>query len=198
MATSEVDICNSALAKLGVEPITSFLDNTKRGRLCALQYPKIRTKILRMHPWNFAAKQVQLTPLVTPPLFEYSYQYNLPADFIRTVDAYRPGTRYTIEGKFILSNDGVMDFTYIYDVKDVNLFDTLFSELLALGMAVELCYPLVQSRELYTSLLQVFMEEIRLVRTVNAQDTIPKSMEPDYLINSRRTWFDPTRGGIPY
>ena len=191
MATSEVDICNSALAKLGVEPITSFLDNTKRGRLCALQYPKIRTKILRMHPWNFATKQVQLTPLVAPPLFEYSYQYNLPADFIRTVSVYCPSSRYTIEGKFILSNDATLDFSYIFDVQDVNLYDPLFSELLALGLSVELCYPLVQSRELYTSLLQVFTEEIRLVRTVNAQDTIPKSMEPDYLINARRGgWGD--------
>lgn len=198
MATSEVDICNSALAKLGVEPITSFLDNTKRGRLCALQYPKIRTKLLRMHPWNFATKQVQLTPLVTPPLFEYAYQFNLPADFIRTVSAYCPSSRYTLEGKFILSNDATIDFSYIFDVTDVFLYDPLFSELLALGLAIELCYPLVQSRELYTSLLQVFTEEIRLVRTVNAQDTIPKAMEPDYLLNARRGWGDPTRGGNPY
>lgn len=57
MATSDVEICNSALQKLGAEDITSLSDNTRRAQLCNRQYNKIRKKLLRSHPWNFAIKR---------------------------------------------------------------------------------------------------------------------------------------------
>lgn len=63
MATSDVEICNSALAKLGAESITSLSDTTRRAVLCNRQYDKIRKKMLRMHPWNFAIKRVWLSPI---------------------------------------------------------------------------------------------------------------------------------------
>ncbi len=68
MATSDVEICNSALQKLGAETITTLADNSRRASLCNRQYDKIRKKLLRAHPWNFAIKRaalVEITEAVT-------------------------------------------------------------------------------------------------------------------------------------
>lgn len=61
MATSAEEICNSALQKLGAEDITSLSDTTRRAVLCNRQYNKIRLKLLRSHPWNFAIKRAILS-----------------------------------------------------------------------------------------------------------------------------------------
>jgi len=57
MAATNEDIANSALAKLGAEEITSLSDTTRRARLVNRQFVKIRDKLLRSHPWNFAIKR---------------------------------------------------------------------------------------------------------------------------------------------
>lgn len=60
MAQTDVDICNSALDELGLEPIQSLDENNKRAKLCKRNYPLIRRKMLRAHPWNFARKRTTL------------------------------------------------------------------------------------------------------------------------------------------
>jgi len=63
MATSDVEICNSALQKIGAETITTLSDNTRRAALCNRQYDKVRKKLLRAHPWNFAIRRAALVPV---------------------------------------------------------------------------------------------------------------------------------------
>jgi hypothetical protein len=61
MATSVEAICNSALIKVGSKQITSISDANKRAELCTLMYPKVRDKVLKSHPWNFAIKRKSLS-----------------------------------------------------------------------------------------------------------------------------------------
>jgi len=60
MALTDVDICNSALDELGLEPIKSLDEGSKRAKLCKRNYSIIRRKMLRAHPWNFARKRTTL------------------------------------------------------------------------------------------------------------------------------------------
>ena len=81
-----LEICNSALIKLGVEPITSLdplVDDSKAARLCAATYEMIRDDLLASHYWNFAMKRATLVVNATGPLYDYSYAYDLPADSLR-------------------------------------------------------------------------------------------------------------------
>lgn len=61
MAATNEDIANSALSKLGGELITSLSDTSRRAVLANRQFAKIRAKLLRSHPWNFAIKRQFLT-----------------------------------------------------------------------------------------------------------------------------------------
>ena len=60
MASSSLDIANSALLALGADPIGSLGEATDRARLCSQFYDDIRKETLRAHPWNFALHQQQL------------------------------------------------------------------------------------------------------------------------------------------
>ena len=60
MAQSAVDICNSALQKLGAASILSFQDNSREARQCNIAYDSNRRSELRKHDWNFAIKYTHL------------------------------------------------------------------------------------------------------------------------------------------
>ena len=86
MATNAVDICNSALIKLGAGRITSLSDDSKAGKLCNEQYDKIRKQLLRSHPWNFAIRRKALTKTANTPAYKYSSEFLLPTDCLRVLE----------------------------------------------------------------------------------------------------------------
>ena len=80
MATSAVDICNSALNIIGASNIISLDEDSKAGRICKQRYPNVRDSVFRSHPWNCLINRIQLTANTSSPTFEFQYQYDLPAD----------------------------------------------------------------------------------------------------------------------
>ena len=60
MAATVESICNSALAKVGATSISSISGTDKKSVLCNLLYSKVRDKVLKAHPWNFAIKRARL------------------------------------------------------------------------------------------------------------------------------------------
>lgn len=64
--TTNVDICNMALANIGEAPnITAISppDGSAHADLCALWLPKAREAVLEMHNWTFAARRAVLEPV---------------------------------------------------------------------------------------------------------------------------------------
>lgn len=61
MATTAIEVCNNALTLIGSRRITSLSDPSKEARACNDNYNICRKAVLRMHPWNFATKRVELT-----------------------------------------------------------------------------------------------------------------------------------------
>jgi hypothetical protein len=66
MAQSQLELCNSALSKLGCRvkltsgPSTS--GTTQEERACASRVDICKRTLLAMHPWNFAIKRTNLEP----------------------------------------------------------------------------------------------------------------------------------------
>lgn len=59
--SSEVDIVNNALSKIGQPPITALTDDVERARLANRIFTVIRDSVLRDYDWNFALKRVALS-----------------------------------------------------------------------------------------------------------------------------------------
>lgn len=160
MAASDVEICNAALTKLGADTITSLTDNNNRARVMNLRYASVRDAELRRRRWKFSIKRASLPALSTAPLSDYSYQYQLPIDYIRLIEGgdiqsiadltdYRTANGqalYSIEGSVILTDlTAPLNIRYLARIVDVSLWDAAFAEACASRLAYENCERLTQS-----------------------------------------------------
>lgn len=84
MASSEIEISNRALGRIGIDQLIESMDDpNNRARNCKLQYEPCRDEVLQDFPWNFAQASVQLSLVsgVTVPGWRYAYRY--PADCLK-------------------------------------------------------------------------------------------------------------------
>jgi hypothetical protein len=176
---SSVEICNTALQMIGEDRILALTDNTRSARACNFAYEPVRLAELRAHPWNFALARTVLAPTSSTPAFNYSYEFQLPSDFLRLHpdNDYKAETDWQIEGRKILTNDGnTLYLRYIKDIEDPNTMDPLFREALATALAIRICDELTQSNTKKQMLRQDYSLVIARAKQVNAIENI--SAEP--------------------
>jgi hypothetical protein len=193
MATSDTDVCNIALSRLGNGlQISALTENTKAARFCNLNYATCRDAALRSHPWNFAIRRAVLAQDATAPAFEFSYRYPLPADpdyclkIIRTsmeADGYPDD--YRIEGRYLLSNEGTVSIEYIARITDVAQYDSQFVDVLAQRLAAELCAPLTENATMTKTLWDIYKTKLPESRTSDAQEGSPRDFVADVWISAR-------------
>src|ERR1039457_6591605 len=94
--TTDIDIANRALVRMGQSRISAFGENTGTGLILQSDYECERDSLLRTIPWNFARKRVNLAMLSIAPI-PFDMQPNssgpgsvvmtgafqLPIDFLR-------------------------------------------------------------------------------------------------------------------
>lgn len=188
MAASEVAIVNSALIKIGVEPIASLAENSRAAILANHQYSKIRDKLLYSHPWNFAIKRAELVVTVTEPVYEFAYEYTLPVDCLRVFETqYGPSQDfYQVEAGKLYSNYSDLFIKYIAKITDTTKFSPMFDELLAIDLAIDLEFALLQSNSYKNTLLEERKEILRDARSFDAQENPSYPFQEDVFLNARR------------
>lgn len=180
MPQTQIDLCNSALQRVGATTITSLTDNSPEARACVVAYDSNRRSELRKYKWNFAITRAILTPDTTAPAFDYAYQFTLPTDCLRVL---RPNTEdldWNIEGRKILTNDGsTLQLRYIADVTNEALFDSVFYDVLAAALAVDLVERITQSNTKKQLLMAEYKDLVNMGRRVNAIETGPEDPPDD-------------------
>lgn len=203
MAQSVVDVCNSALQKLGAASITNILDNSREARACNLAYDSNRRSEFRKHYWNFAMKRQILAPDSVAPAFEYAYAFTLPTDCLRIVlpnDAYLD---WYLEGRKILTNlasspfgnsgnftvsassapsAASLNLKYIADVTDASLWDPTFYDMLAISLAIDMCETLTQSNKKKEDLNAEYRATSIEARLADAFESLPQDPPDDSWI----------------
>lgn len=182
---SEVSICNDALNLLGEDLITSLEDNNKAARLCNQFYASTRDALTRRHLWNFAMKRVELAEDTSSPIFGFSNQYELPADFLRLVRLEDTSIPYKIEGNKILISDTSLKIVYLRRIKDPNEFDELFREALSANLAWKMARPLTDSASTVEEARANFDDAMKEARTMDAMENFPDNIEADLWEKSR-------------
>jgi hypothetical protein len=186
----EVDICTSAMIKLGAEPIQSLSEDTKEARLCALQYPKIRDAVLRSAPWSFALKRVELSPLNGDLLFGDGNRFQLPQDCVKFFklyagEGYVSTDKYKIEGDELISTLETIQGWYVTNEVDPEKYDPNFREAVACALASDLCYAITQSNNREQVLMQKAKDWIDQARSYNSQEISPDDFVFDEFLNAR-------------
>lgn len=180
--TSETQIANNALIRLGANPITDIdVDGTHNSNTMQQLYAPTRDALLRQHFWNFAIKRVSIAENATPPAFQWTAQYTLPSDFVRVKRLYNTDDNYAIEGDVILVNQpSELQMVYVARITDVTRFDPLFVQVLTLMLAIlaapRICGEGFNTDRLAAELRQTLME----AKIVDSQDSSPE----DFIINT--------------
>ena len=184
---SAVQICNVALSKIGESPILSLTEDSRSGRVCNLVYVDLRQAILGAHPWNFAIKRVELSALTTAPAFGFSYQHQLPSDFLKALQFYPEGTdiAYRVEGKRVLSNEPSVKLRYVSDVTDANEYSPLFREVLSARLASEIAIFLFNDRTLSDQMFTLYQDKLIEARSMDAMDGTPENIEATSWLEAR-------------
>lgn len=77
---TSLSICSDALIMLGANALSSFNEGTTAATVADRLYDDIKSSLLVTYPWSFTLKKVELARLVTAPLNEWTYAYQLPTD----------------------------------------------------------------------------------------------------------------------
>lgn len=179
--SSEIDIANLALTRLGEPTITSLSASSKGAQLCKLHYPRLRDAMLRAHPWNFAIKRAELSLSADTPAFEFDYAFTLPSDCLKVIrtrwDAEATqGVEYRIEGRKLLCNEETAAIEYVARVTDTTQFDDLFVDLLAHRLAAEMAKSITDDSGLIKGLWEIYQAKLAEARTTDATEGTPRDV----------------------
>jgi len=188
--SSETDICNRGLQKLGAGRIISLTQDSVAARACNVAYVPLRDAELRAHPWSFSIKRASLPALAAAPLFYFATACQLPADFLRLLPRDRFDNLiehdWTIEGLELRTNDAApLHIRYVSKITDPNLMDALFQEALSSRIAYELCEEITQSNTKKEAAEKGYITAIREARRVNAIEKIAEESPQDDWITVR-------------
>jgi len=194
---SKVSIVNSALIKLGEDPVTSLDETNKPARTMKEQYDKKRQELLRQYRWNFSVLRRVLAPSSTAPEFGYSYKFFVPNNVLRIVGVYDEAeplyqVNYTgaciphkIEGGHILCDVNPLYLFAIEDVTDTARFDPLFSELLAWSLAADTALAITNSPAKAKVAFTGYSETSKMARSANAREGTPEQVTGETWLDSR-------------
>ena len=186
MAISATKICNLALMKVGANRITSFDDGTKNSQLCSEFYDPTVDEVLRMHPWNCAIARAELALLATTPEFGYDYEFTLPTSpYCLRVLTMEDDYDFRIEGRKLLTDQETCKITYIKRISNPTEFDALVVKVLAARLAVDLAYPVAQSKTLKELLAEEFKLILKEAKSTDAQEGTPEELDTSTWIDSR-------------
>jgi hypothetical protein len=180
--SSDVDLCNLALAHLGDEAEVTAInppDGTAQAAQCGRFYPLARDQLLEMHPWTFATTRVSLAALVdTHP--EWLYAYSLPAKCLKPL-AVLPADvvddtvthEYIVESteagtRVLYTNVESATLRYIQRIEDVTKFTHSFATALARLLASYLAGPIIKGTtgiQVSQAQLKIFAYELAVART---------------------------------
>ena len=163
--TSEVSICNQALAHIGSEAlIESLSENPEEARFYNIYYATTRDSLLRAHEWNFATRYVTLAKIGTAPT-RWTYQYAYPADainaieIVNTVDAVKIDFEIINDGassRLICTDQDDAELRYTTNVTDPTVFDPGFIEILSWGIAYRIAESLTGNSDKKGEALKIY------------------------------------------
>ncbi len=156
MASNKYKVCSLALTELGLRPIIDFNDpdNLQVSQVCSEIWDDYSAYILSMYSWRFTMKKVQLGQLQAPPLNEWQYSYEMPADMLNLRAVFQsnstgipPYMNYEIFQNQIYSNVQKLYVDYQAYV-DPDKWPYWFTEFFVMALASKLAPILTDKQDL--------------------------------------------------
>lgn len=180
---SDIDVVNSALSRLGEQPLLALSDPSPPGRLATRTYDDIRDALLREYPWNFATKRGSLAASPTAPAWGFAFAYTLPSDNLRLIEIENVGDQdwRNESGTIVTDMTAPLNIRYIQLVS-VDAMDSTFREALAARLAMEWAEPLVQTTSVVNAMATLYRNKLQVARVADGQEDRQKVIDaPDFI-----------------
>lgn len=189
MSATSVSVCSNGLLLLGAKPFSDFSEQQDHVTLCANLFPSVRDTVLRAHSWNCATKRVLLSPLTSAPAFDFQREFQLPSDWLRTLQVgYKGNTApYRSEGRKILSNQSALPLVYVFRNDIPGTWSTNLVHVMELAMAASLAYAVTSSTSLAQLKAQEYKDALKVAKAIDGQDDPPEEFEEGSFVESRFT-----------
>lgn len=186
--TSEVSICNQALAMLGQAPITSLSDANVNAERCNALYAATRDAMLEAHAWRFATKRYALPQASPAPAFGYACRYEVPGEVLRVLEVNENKYAWELEEDSIVTDSSVCQMRAVSQVTDPNKFSSLFVIALATRLAAELAIAITGSRTLQDQLFGAYTKlKLPQATGINGNQGTMKRIRSSWLNDARLT-----------
>lgn len=185
--TSSVSICSNALVMLGGAPFSSFDEPKPHVRVAANLYPSVRDDVLRAHSWNCAISRVLLAPLANAPAFDFTQQFQLPGDWLRTLQVGNAGDTipYRMEGQKILASVTALPLVYVFRNEVEDTWSANLIHVMELSMAAKMAYAVTASTSIRDSYRDEFARELKVAKAIDGQDDPPEEFAEGTFLESR-------------
>lgn len=151
--SSDVEICNMALGRVGVaHEISSLDEESTEAEQCNRFYAAARDRLLRRYPWQFAQRYYTLELVAEDPNDDWAYSYRYPSTCLRIQKFVLGGRDRTTRVPWRLAHDdtGKLIFTDQADavilmtarVTNTELFDPIFVDAFAWELGADVAIPL--------------------------------------------------------
>jgi hypothetical protein len=159
--SSPAYVVNLAFDRIGERTIVSLDDPGPIVARAKAQYSHQRDLLLRAQPWRFAMARAELAALSDAPTFGWDRAFERPSNALRVMPLTTNGeydglpVEHRFEGTQILTNaTAPLKIRYVQRDVPETKFDPLFTELLAINIALQLSYRLTNKRSLVAELRQ--------------------------------------------
>ena len=205
MSVSVIEICNSALTKMGERNIVSLSDDLPQAKLCKTRYTYVINLVSSLHPWTCNLKRQTLAQDSSyTKVYEFDYSYVIPNDSLslwQVVDG--DGDRvydYEVEGRRLLANLTSIKILYGKTLlpDDIGDMDHEVAEVCAHYLAWDMSNRLGEQDaqgQKRRALRQDYLQALSWAKTNNSSKKAPRSNGPLNPFNRTfseqpKTWID--------
>lgn len=160
--TSQVSICNLALANIGKPEISSISEASAEARACNRFWSQALASLLSSYPWRFATMKTSLAEVTNDRVGEWLRAYARPVGSVKVIsvhpnyddassavdiaiEADRPmGLPYDVEGQTIYCDVSPAFLVHVSETSNPTKFPPLFVDALAWHLTTRIAMPLTR------------------------------------------------------
>lgn len=192
ISNSTIKVMNAALVQIGVNSISSFLENSLAARTGNALFADILEAELAGYPWRFARDRVKLSLSDAPPPPPWSAVYQFPTGAL-AVHAVYEGDQKTIFDRF---GQKIVTMTPADPPREIWAEVTMtvgpdqwagyFRRAFTLALASALVMPLTEDQSLAEKTAQVAAAAMAYARSRDAQGRTPSRIDTKAFVRARR------------
>lgn len=190
MATTDIDVAQKACVLVGIDPITSFSDQSTEAIVLNTVYEDLVEAEISDFPWRFSMQEQAIDRLATEPESTWESAYQIPIDIlvVHTVKVNDSPIRYDRFGDNIYCNANEDDVVILQG--QVRTDESLWPPYFRMGMIYRVASMLAAGVREDAGLANAMSQQaevwIRKAKTNSSQAQTTRRFTSELFLNRRR------------